>query len=182
MKKHVLIIIGLWFSVCLIYSIFSLIPYILGKEVYLKTIPIDPRDLMRGQYVNLNFEISEFRDYQDFRDKIFTYGKTKAYVELYVDENNFAHFKALSLDKPKEGLFIKAQVKRQGNSNYKYRAKYDIESYYANPKKAKELEKELQNGGVAKVKIDKYGRAKVIKLLKKEDVSNYTCLKWIAAG
>lgn len=166
MKKCVLIIIALWFLVCLIYSLSSQMPYIFGKEVYLKTVPVDPRDLIRGQYVNLNFEISEFEDFSDFDEKISKYSNTKAYVLLDVDNNNFAHYKGLSFNKPKQGLFIKADVKKQSYSGHKYRAKYNIESYYLNPTKARKLEKELRYGGVAKVKIDKFGRAKVINVFK----------------
>ena len=29
-----------------------------GKIIYLRTAPIDPRDLFRGDYVRLNYEIS----------------------------------------------------------------------------------------------------------------------------
>ncbi|MFA6177031.1 MAG: GDYXXLXY domain-containing protein, partial [Phycisphaerae bacterium] len=29
-----------------------------GKTIYLRTVPIDPRDLFRGDYVRLQYEIS----------------------------------------------------------------------------------------------------------------------------
>lgn len=160
MKKNIQIIITSWLIICLFYIIFCQIPFWFGKVVYLKTTPVDPRDLLRGNYVNLNFEISRIEDYS-----LNHYFK-KGYIILKTDENNIASYESFSAEKPKEGLFIKGEILNRNHYTGKYEAKYGIESYFLSPDKARKMENELSQGGVAKVKIDKQGNAKIVELKK----------------
>jgi len=165
MKTYVLTIIKIWLIICCVFILCSQSTHLFGKEVYIKTTPIDPRDLLRGNYVSLSF-----KELSRFEDTISEYKSASNYAKVYVllkpDENNFVHYAGFSTERPKKGLFIKAQIHKQYYGSFNYSATYGIETYFTTPKKARELEKDLVAGGVAKVKIDKFGNAKITKIKK----------------
>lgn len=165
MKNYVLNIIKIWLLICCVFIFCSQTTHLFGREVYIKTTPIDPRDLMRGNYVRLNFEISQFKDIENTIRYSPHYGE-RVYVLLNLDENNFVHYFGFTKEKPKKGLFLSAQIRKQNENSYDYSATYGIESYFLTPKKARQLEFDLRTGGIAKVKIDKFGKAKVTGFLK----------------
>ncbi len=118
-----------------------------GKEVILKTRPVDPRDLFRGDYVTLNYEIGSV-DVSNFND-----GDT-VYVGLQVDENGYGDSTG-AYRNPPEGLFIKGKVKKSpfGRSN----VVFGIESYFVPEGKGWVIERNRNLEG--KVAIDKSGNA-----------------------
>lgn len=151
MKKPVIIIMCLWAAIVLEFT--SVQEYALhtGQEVLLKTIPVDPRDLIRGDYVILNYEIAQLK-----RDSGFKWNDT-VYVSLNVDENNIATVSEISKTKPSKPLFMKGTVKyswRQG-------IEFGIESYFVKEGTGRELENQLRDGALVKVAITKNGFAKV---------------------
>ena len=87
------------------------------------------------------------------------YDKEKpVYVYLKVKEKNIARYSKMSQIEPDpddNSLYIKGKIKNN-------RIIYGIENYYVKEKTGKTLERELRNGALVKVKIDKYGNAKVI--------------------
>lgn len=162
MKKTVLIIIGIWFFITAFFVLANECVFLFGKEVLLKTTPFDPRDILRGDYINLKFEISEIKDKNhNLRGR---YIKAPVYVILETDENNIAHASDITLIKPKNVLFIK------GRQNYRYgenvEIKYGIESYFIKQKTGGKLEKELSKGALSRVKIDIFGNAKLVEIIK----------------
>ena len=116
-----------------------------GEEVTLKTRPIDPRDLFRGDYIILNYVIGGV-DVSDFEE-----GDT-VYVGLKV-EDGYAASTDVYKDPP-EGLFIKGTVRKGfGGSN----VEYGIESYFVPEGKGRDIEGNRNLEG--KVAIDKFGNA-----------------------
>jgi hypothetical protein len=79
-----------------------------GKVIHLRTAPIDPRDLFRGDYVRLNYEISRIgvdqlkgigpRKELKKDDKIF--------VSLREGPNGLYEVASAQLQKPKEGVYL----------------------------------------------------------------------------
>ena len=78
-KKILYLTIVFWlliFSGFILYKEYTLRT---GTEVMLKTVPIDPRDLFRGDYVTLNYEISTLNleeipaedSYFEYNDRIY---------------------------------------------------------------------------------------------------------------
>ena len=152
MKKLLIVIISFW-----IVSVTSIVAfnehiYTFGKEVRLKITPVDPRDFLRGDYVRLNYEISN----TDSCDYIFP---TEVYVTLEKQHDNTYSIKHISSSMPENGVFIKGKIHCKRIS-YK-----EIEKYFVKEGTGRELEKKLQNGGIAIVRIDKKGNARLKKVV-----------------
>jgi uncharacterized membrane-anchored protein len=129
-----------------------------GKIVYLRTVPIDPRDYFRGDYVRLTYEISniksdKWRDGLKLLEKEKQAKNKKVYIAIQVDEENVANILYATDKKPtKEQLFIR------GRLNYKSRnhinVRYGIESYFVEQGKGKELEERKIKGHRALIEME----------------------------
>lgn len=130
-----------------------------GQEVLLRTVPVDPRDLLRGDYVTLAYEIGQQpQDYQ--------YPKNvDVYVSLKLDENNIATISDISNHAPQHKLYLKGKISSCNTTIPLYKngtcINYGIESYFVKEHKGKELEQQLSKGALVKVAIDKRGLAKI---------------------
>ena len=115
-----------------------------GKIVYLRTVPVDPMDYFRGDYVRLNYEISSIK-YDKLRDglknlKLDSDEKDRrVYVVLEVDEQNIANILYASDQKPQKGeLFIRGRINYKGKGRINVR--YGIESYFLEQNAGKDME------------------------------------------
>ncbi len=166
MKKNKLfILIGIfWLIIILVFIGLKEFTLRTGKKVLLKTVPIDPRDLFRGDYVILRYEVSKLdlnnipADYTNFKigDRI--------YVALKI-QDGYGTASKIFRELPKgEKLFIKGIVK--GIYSKILNVEYGIESYFVPEGKGKEIEKlrEWKNLAV-KVSIDRFGNAIISSLL-----------------
>lgn len=121
-----------------------------GTVVYLRTAPIDPRDLFRGDYVRLRYEASLVpfsKCSPDIADKVRKYSLgSVVYAQLTVGENGLAEVTALSAEKPAAGTFIKgrlAQPWQFGIAGPDFAGvQYGIEAYYVQEGKGLEIEKQ----------------------------------------
>jgi uncharacterized membrane-anchored protein len=152
-----------------------------GKEVILKTEPIDPRDIFRGDYVNLNYNISTLDlnsiqadgSYFDYNDKI--------YLALEV-KDGYGVPRKIYRTPPENELYIKGKVTNvirdwktdeAGNTIEEENistlmVNYGIESYFVPEGKGLELERNQLTGEEkvdVKVVIDKFGNAVIKSLL-----------------
>jgi len=159
MKKSVFIIISFWLAIICGFTLKQEFIMMTGKEILLKTIPVDPRDLFRGDYVILNYEIAQIpRKYRN-------YGYNTVVYELFdTDENNIAHFSGITDKEPKDS-YLKGKVGRCRTAIPFYRngrcVDFGIESYFVKEGKGRELERDLRNGALVKVVVDGNGNAKV---------------------
>ncbi len=152
-----------------------------GTEVILKTEPVDPRDLFRGDYVTLNYEISTLNlEEIQVEDPYFEYNdRICLALEL---ENGYGVPKKIYKNPPDDELYIKGTVKEliydwgedeEELTNEEPRLKelrieYGIESYFVPEGRGREIESQQWTGreGVdVKVVVDKYGNAVIKSLL-----------------
>lgn len=152
-----------------------------GTEVMLKTLPVDPRDLFRGDYVTLNYEISTLDMEKFHAENSDFYYDEPVYLTLEL-ENGYGIPKEIYTTPPEDELYIKGKVKdviydwkTDKSSNMteeatikELRVDYGIESYFVPEGRGMEIEKAQQTGKTkvdAKVIIDKYGNAVIKSLL-----------------
>ena len=159
MDKKIIAVILLWICITFGWVIKNEFTLNTGREVILETVPVDPRDLFMGDYVVLGFKIGELK----YRERE-NYNKEKpVYVFLKTNEKNIAKRSKITQIKPNshdKNLYIKGEIKNN-------RILFGIENYYVKEKTVKTLEKELRNGAFVKVKIDKFGNAKVVGFINK---------------
>ena len=138
-----------------------------GRPVTVTVTGVDPRDLMRGQYVEFDYpfstldlgavkgDLDRYRTYQ--------YGDV-VYVSLTSDTDPKVRW--ISMEQPEDGaLFLKGRVARRasGEPLATLDINYGIESYYTNPDRAEELDEHLQGTGKVRVylKVDDDGDARI---------------------
>lgn len=142
---------------------------------------MDPRDLFRGDYVTLNYEIStlDLKKVQA-EDTHFEYND-RIYLALEL-KNGYGMVKKIYKNPPDDELYIKGTVKEiiydweedkedliaEEPRIKELRVEYGIESYFVPEGKGLEIESHQWTGreGVdVKVVVDKYGNAVIKSLL-----------------
>ena len=137
----------------------SVYPLWTGQELRLKTIPVDPRSMFRGNYAQLNYEISSINVPHETDIAAPRWGEV-VYVKLKLNENGLYTFDSASFSEPESGLYIRGRIQAPAlNNTQPYRVRYGIEAYFAPKEKALELEKQLRDGGIAVVYLAKDGKA-----------------------
>lgn len=166
-KNKIFIIIGIfWIIIIGGFAAFKEFTLQTGDEILLKTRPVDPRDLFRGDYVVLRYDISTITtDDLSYKGTDFNEGD-KVYVLLNVDDNKIGSLLNIDKNKPKEALFIKGVVKNT-NKNI-LNIEYGIESYFVPEGEGPKIEKKL--GEIyTKVSVDNFGNALIKSLDWKEE-------------
>ena len=124
-----------------------------GRTVYLRTAPLDPRDVMRGDYVRLNYEVTRVpralwqgapADTNSARE--WPPRDTKVYALLREDEEGVAELVALSDQRPGEGVFIRGRSEPSWGQHVSVR--YGLEAYFMEQGKALELEQRQPRDGI----------------------------------
>jgi uncharacterized membrane-anchored protein len=145
----------------------ALYPLWSGREIKLKTVPVDPRSLFRGNYAQLRYEISTIPakalDAKEQR------AGEVVYVRLKPGADGLYAFDSATLRQPESGLFIRGRLTspgRRGTGSYQLR--YGIEAWFAPKEKALALEQELRGGGVALVMVAANGKAALKQVVGRE--------------
>lgn len=138
----------------------SIYPLWTGQEIRLKTVPVDPRSMFRGNYVRLNYEISTINIPQQVDLAAPRQGEV-VYVKLQPGDDDLYISAGASFSKPKAGLYIRGRIQQTGwdRSTQPYHARYGIEAFFAPREKALELEQQLRDGGIAVVMLADNGKA-----------------------
>lgn len=142
-----------------------------GKEITIKTKPFDPRDVFRGDYVQLYYDINDItldrledrilnmKDKKEDYDPFKVLRGKKLYVTLKEDKGFYIVDK-VTLKKPKDGIFIMAKYSHPvfaENTNGKITGiavDYRLDKYFLPENTGKELEQKALQGEIyAKIKV-----------------------------
>jgi uncharacterized membrane-anchored protein len=133
-----------------------------GEEVILKTRPVDPRDLFRGDYVILSYQISSV--------DLGSYGLSSEDIGL----GDTLH---VALDRDSEGFGIISGVSERSFETLSIRGKvvdissetveleYGIESYFVPEGQGYQIERQLSDSLSVAVVVDDFGNAVINSLL-----------------
>lgn len=133
----------------------------MGQEVYLETLPYDPTDLFRGDYVQLRYAISELDD-SYFDDTIhITEEDMYSHYQWYAvlkKEGPIHVIDHLTAEKPNSGIYLKGSgyihhpYRRGSNASdkgpYIVDMDYNINRYYLKEGTGEELEKASREGKI----------------------------------
>lgn len=161
-KKKIFILLGIFWLV-IIGGFIGFKEYTLrtGQEVLLKTTPVDPRDLFRGDYVVLRYDISNIDSGTVAMERTDFKSGDRVYIGLKIEEK-YAVATNIYSQPPKDGLFIRGTLKNVSGS--RFNVEYGIESYFVPEGKGRDIERQLGRSVDVKVAIDKSGNT-VIKTL-----------------
>jgi len=155
MKKQIVglfVIIFLVLSVVFSFIIYNGWPLWTGKKMVLDTLPVDPFDPFRGQYMIINYEISRLDVVEGFNEG------DSVYVNLEKDEQGVWRFQSASGSKPEIGDFIKGNIIRVSGKNI--RVEYGVEQFFF------ERHAKIPTVNITvEVSVADSGRAKIVQLL-----------------
>ena len=148
--------IALQFFVLLGMVVNAAVPLWTGREIHVRTIPVDPRSLFRGSYARLSYGFATLPENAlGELTRHLRVGEV-VYVSLQQGEGNVYDFAGASLDRPADGVFLRGRITR---NTPPYRVTYGIEAFFAPKDKAVQLEDDLRSGGLAVVMVSATGKA-----------------------
>ena len=137
----------------------------IGESLYLETIPYDPVDLFRGDYVNLEYEVENldltlvdkamYEKQADGEYKYFNILEDNGYL-IYEEDSNPLKAIALVADKPAEPNYLKAKLYYIDEFDNKARLEINLSRFYVPEGTGTELE-DLSRQGRLVVEIKKLG-------------------------
>lgn len=167
--------------VCVGMYALSALPLMTGTEIRVKTTPVDPRSLFRGNYAMLRYDISrikasEFAVHQGVAaqaEEASWQAKLRmgerVYVQLQPGANGLYEFAGVQLTEPAEGTFLRGRVRGySGGEQAEYHVEYGIEAFFAPKEKALALERQLSRGGVAVLKVTSSGTVRLADVIAPE--------------
>ncbi len=112
-----------------------------GEQVYLKTAPVDPRDIFRGDYVRLDYEIAQ-PNVNLINEPLKTKDYRVIYASLIKDERGIGEITHIGFEQP-DGLFIKGYLNDKNISSWRNRGriKFGIEKYFVEQGEGISIEK-----------------------------------------
>ncbi|KJR47569.1 hypothetical protein UF75_2070 [Desulfosporosinus sp. I2] len=146
-KKTFLLAVAIPLIILLAMTIKPQATVFFGKEIVLETKAYDPTDLFRGDYVALNFAISDVP-----RSKV-TLLLDKVYNKnLYVSlkpEGKYYVVDQVSETRPKQGVYLKGkfqEIYNQFNEAGNFRVDYSLDKYFIEQGSGKDFEQESLKG------------------------------------
>ncbi len=131
------------------------IPLWVGTEIQVKTEPVDPRSMFRGNYARLRYEFGTLPEDALEEEHSLRMGEF-VYVSLQRGEEGQYEFAAASTTRPTDGIFLRGRLQ---NNFPPYFVKYGIEAFFAPEEKAQQLERNLREGGTAILMVTGSGQA-----------------------
>ena len=120
-KRLVITLLAL-FLIAGTFIIYLSWPLLTGQTIVIATRPVDPFDILRGQYLTINYEISQIPAIAEAKE-----GDT-VYVSLKEDETGVWRYDSGALVKPVEGTFIKGKVKWPSGTSIS--VEYGVEQFF----------------------------------------------------
>lgn len=125
-----------------------------GTEVLLKIEPVDPRDLLRGDYVRLGYEISgiDAKLVTDIPEDGYTIPGEAIFVRLKKQDDGYWRAVSATLDAPGPGAATEGEVDIKGTlpsrvdlrENVSVRPDYGIDRFYLPEGEGLELQKDMR--------------------------------------
>ena len=131
------------------------IPLWTGTEVRVRTIPVDPRSMFRGNYARLHYEFGTLPDGALNDGQGLRVGEI-VYVRLAPGDGDEYGFAGVSLQRPDGGIFLRGRLV---SNSPPLHVRFGIEAFFAPRDRALELERDLRDGGAAILMVTDSGRA-----------------------
>jgi uncharacterized membrane-anchored protein len=169
--ERYVVAVGIAFQVVFLAAMMvrPLITLATGETILLRIVPVDPRDLFRGDYVILNYEINrpgwDATKPWDANWAHMDRMKNKEGQPIYVllePEADGKHWRSTSyqFEPPSEGKFIRGTVSGVGS------IKFGIEQYFVEEGQGHDYEKAAREKKLsAEVALDKNGSAQIKRLI-----------------
>ncbi len=121
-----------------------------GAEIWLRTVPVDPRDLFRGDYVRLRYEASTVPR-ERWAESLARRGTPRRGRRVYAlltapDEDGLSEVRLLTDERPEEPPFLRGRIEHADSSTASVR--YGIEAYFVQQGAGLALERQGNREGI----------------------------------
>ena len=129
-----------------------------GERVLLETMPIDPRDILRGDYVTLGYEISfideelltnALGDADKDVDYYYRYTGREIFATMEKDERGVGTVKSVSAARPPDGFYLRGVIRDRWDG-----ITYGIGVYYVPEGTGLEMENRIWGMGETQILVD----------------------------
>ena len=117
-----------------------------GQEILLETKAVDPTDLFRGDYVSVNFAISEIPK-SKVTISLDRISKKTLYVSLK-PEGKFYGVDRVSETRPKQGVYLMGKIQNPYAPVDTVQMDYSLDKYFVKQGSGGELQKSSNHGGL----------------------------------
>lgn len=116
-----------------------------GQRALLETAPVDPTDFLRGDYVTLDYKISDITSFVRREGMSGDYDRRgrETFVSLVLDSDGVASVAAISEERP-SGLYLKGKAGRSWADSFT--CDYGLGVYYVPEGTGKEIEDAIRDG------------------------------------
>lgn len=143
-----------------------------GVKIVVRTVPVDPRSLFRGDYINLNYEFSGIDLNMVESDRTYFHKGQKVFVKLTKVGDDWKAVQVSSKpirDIGRDEVMIRGSAGKRPSKNF-INVVYGIESYFVPEGKGKYIEKEIFKKRVkVELSVDKKGYASARKIFIDEE-------------
>ncbi len=158
-RNFLLVFAGFQFFVLLAMIGLHLMPHLTGETILLRVVPVDPRDLFRGDYVILSYDFSRLQRNTIEGNPQSGFGRKRrgqpVYVSLILEEDG-KHWKRdkVSFNRPENGKYI------EGKYSGWNRIVFGIESYFVEEGQGRDYEQAIRKKQLsARISLTKRGKA-----------------------
>ena len=155
-NERIILFAGIVFQVVVLLAMITIHikPLLTGDTIVLRVVPVDPRDLFRGDYVILSYDLSRITKENMPGIDLSNYQGRTVYVTIVPDEDG-KHWKAskFSFQKPSTGKFLRGRIAYG-------RILYGIESYFVQEGEGLQYEEAVREKKLsAEIALDGNGKA-----------------------
>ncbi|MFZ5943161.1 MAG: GDYXXLXY domain-containing protein [Bacillota bacterium] len=170
-KKKFIIAVAIPVLILSAMAVQPVLTLFFGKEILLETRPFDPRDIFRGDYVELAYKIEEvplekfppellaLADNSEEKKSVLK--KMETVYGILKEDNGHMILDYISLGKPKDSLYIKGKIPsyyvflyRDKHSSNPIFIDFGLDRYFVPENTGKDLEEAARQGKLAaKVKV-----------------------------
>lgn len=129
------------------------------EEIFLETAPVDPRDLLRWDYVTLRYAFESDQIVENYIIQNNVQDWNTIYISFTKDSDNLWTVSWVSETKPDSEIFIKVKVQQQ--SWWRSGIETGIGKYFVPQWTGRQIER-IRWDMTVLTKIDKYGTAKIV--------------------
>jgi uncharacterized membrane-anchored protein len=127
--------------------VLRLVPLMTGETVLLRVVPVDPRDLFRGDYVTLGYEFSRtpLERIDGLPGALLSQARGRTVYVSLVQEEDGRHWRAerISVLRPQAGTFIRGQIGAAGT------LEFGIDAFYVQEGRGLDYENAVRDGRLA---------------------------------
>jgi uncharacterized membrane-anchored protein len=159
-------IAGVQVAILLLMIVLDGLPLVLGERIKLNVVPVDPRDLFRGDYVVLNYDFTRVEPRQieglALPENNWDWYSDVSGRDVYVSlkhEGDHAEVAGISVNRPVGGNYLRGRLQSP------YRIDCGIEAYYVQEGEGRRLENLIRSRSIQAEVAVWQGQAKLVRLV-----------------